>query len=450
MSGLKIILPAPCAFILSRLHENGFEAYAVGGCVRDSLLHKTPHDWDITTAAKPEKIIELFSDIPVLETGLKHGTVTLLTDHEPYEVTTFRVDGDYTDGRHPDSVAFTTDIRDDLARRDLTINAMAYSPATGIIDPFGGQEDLKNEIIRCVGDPHKRFSEDALRLMRTIRFAAVLGFTVEPETLRAVHDLHETIGRVAKERIFTELLKTVCAPYAVEALRAAPELFFCAVPQLKNLQDVPQNSKYHMYDVWEHTLHALESIGTDDPIACLAILFHDVGKKAVRTTGEDGYDHFFGHAEKSAAFTDEALRALHCDNKTRENVAELVLLHDTAFPKRTAKFRRLLAKLGYEQFYRLLTVSRADSLAHAPWCIEDRCKALADAKSEAEALQEADFCLSLRQLKITGKDLQAFGFQGKAIGETLNKLLDAVLCGQLSNDREVLLLHLERYTQKHK
>ena len=198
MSGLKITLPAPCAFILSRLHENGFEAYAVGGCVRDSLLHKTPHDWDITTAAKPEKIIELFSDIPVLETGLKHGTVTLLINHEPYEVTTFRVDGNYTDGRHPDSVAFTADIRDDLARRDLTINAMAYSPATGIIDPFGGQEDLKNEIIRCVGDPHKRFSEDALRLMRTIRFAAVLGFTVEPETLRAVHDLHETIGRVAK------------------------------------------------------------------------------------------------------------------------------------------------------------------------------------------------------------------------------------------------------------
>ena len=223
MSGLKIALPTPCAFILSRLHENGFEAYAVGGCVRDSLLHKTPHDWDITTAAKPEKIIELFSDIPVLETGLKHGTVTLLIDHEPYEVTTFRVDGDYTDGRHPDCVAFTTDIRDDLARRDLTINAMAYSPATGIIDPFGGQEDLKNEIIRCVGDPHKRFSEDALRLMRTIRFAAVLGFTVEPETLRAVRDLHETIGRVAKERIFTELLKTVCAPHAAEALRAAPE-----------------------------------------------------------------------------------------------------------------------------------------------------------------------------------------------------------------------------------
>lgn len=270
--------------------------------------------------------------------------MTLLIDHEPYEVTTFRVDGDYTDGRHPDSVAFTTDIRDDLARRDLTINAMAYSPATGIIDPFGGQEDLKNETIRCVGDPHKRFSEDALRLMRTIRFAAVLGFTVEPETLRAVHDLHETIGRVAKERIFTELLKTVCAPYAAEALRAAPELFFCAVPQLKNLKDVPQNSKYHMYDVWGHTLHALESIGTDDPIACLAILFHDVGKKAVRTTGEDGYDHFFGHAEKSAAFTDEALRALHCDNKTRENVAELVLLHDTVFPKRTAKFRRLARK----------------------------------------------------------------------------------------------------------
>ena len=444
-----LFLPKEVETVITTLQSAGYSPYLVGGCVREMLRGKAPSDYDMTSDAPPQEVLRLFSE-SAHPTGLQHGTVTVVSGGLPIELTTMRRDGAYRDNRHPDSVTFGTSIEEDLARRDFTVNAIALSPDGTLVDPYGGQEDLKNEIIRCVGDPHKRFSEDALRLMRTIRFAAVLGFTVEPETLRAVHDLHETIGRVAKERIFTELLKTVCAPYAAEALRAAPELFFCAVPQLKNLQDVPQNSKYHMYDVWEHTLHALESIGTDDPIACLAILFHDVGKKAVRTTGEDGYDHFFGHAEKSAAFTDEALRALHCDNKMRENVAELVLLHDTAFPKRTAKFRRLLAKLGYEQFYRLLAVSRADSLAHAPWCIEDRCKALADAKSEAEALQKADFCLSLRQLKITGKDLQAFGFQGKAIGETLNKLLDAVLCGQLPNDHEVLLLHLERYTQKHK
>ena len=444
-----LFLPKKVETVITTLQGAGYSPYLVGGCVREMLRGKAPSDYDMTSDALPQEVLRLFGEW-AHPTGLQHGTVTVVSGGLPIELTTMRRDGAYKDNRHPDFVTFGTSIEEDLARRDFTVNAIALSPDGTLVDPYGGQEDLKNEIIRCVGDPHKRFSEDALRLMRTIRFAAVLGFTVEPETLRAVHDLHETIGRVAKERIFTELLKTVCAPYAVEALRAAPELFFCAVPQLKNLQDVPQNSKYHMYDVWEHTLHALESIGTDDPIACLAILFHDVGKKAVRTTGEDGYDHFFGHAEKSAAFTDEALRALHCDNKTRENVVELVLLHDTAFPKRTAKFRRLLAKLGYEQFYRLLAVSRADSLAHAPWCIEGRCKALADAKSEAEALQKADFCLSLRQLKITGKDLQAFGFQGKAIGETLNKLLDAVLCGQLPNDREVLLLHLERYTQKHK
>ena len=444
-----LFLPKEVETVITTLQSAGYSPYLVGGCVREMLRGKAPSDYDMTSDAPPQEVLRLFSE-SAHPTGLQHGTVTVVSGGLPIELTTMRRDGAYRDNRHPDSVTFGTSIEEDLARRDFTVNAIALSPDGTLVDPYGGQEDLKNEIIRCVGDPHKRFSEDALRLMRTIRFAAVLGFTVEPETLRAVHDLHETIGRVAKERIFTELLKTVCAPHAAEALRAAPKLLFCAVPQLENLKGVPQNSKYHIYDVWEHTLHALESIGTDDPIACLAILFHDVGKKAVRTTGEDGYDHFFGHAEKSAAFTDEALRALHCDNKTRENVAELVLLHDTAFPKRTAKFRRLLAKLGYEQFYRLLAVSRADSLAHAPWCIEDRCKALADAKSEAEALQKADFCLSLRQLKITGKDLQAFGFQGKAIGETLNKLLDAVLCGQLPNDHEVLLLHLERYTQKHK
>lgn len=437
-------------FILSRLKEHGFEAYVVGGCVRDSLLNKVPHDWDMTTAAKPEEILTIFHDIPVLKTGLKHGTVTLLIDHEPYELTTFRVDGDYSDGRHPDSVSFTTNIRDDLARRDLTVNAMAYEPETGLIDPFGGREDLKNKVIRCVGDPHKRFSEDALRLMRTIRFAAVLGFEIEQNTLCAVHDLSHTITCVAKERIFSEFYKTVCAPHAAEALRAAPELIFAAVPQLENLKDVPQHSKYHIYDVWEHTLHALENIGTDDPFACLAVLFHDVGKKLVRTTDEDGYDHFFDHAEQSALLTDEALRALRCDKKTREAVTELVLLHDTAFPKRTAKFRRLLAKLGYEQFYRLLAVSRADSLAHAPWCIKERCAALDAAKAEAEKLQREDFCLRLHQLKITGKDLQKYGLRGKEIGDVLNQTLDAVLCGQLPNDRTALLSHIKRYAQKHK
>ena len=447
---IPLSVPAPCAFILSRLKEHGFEAYVVGGCVRDSLLHKTPHDWDITTAAKPEEILTIFLDIPVLETGLKHGTVTLLLDHEPYEVTTFRVDGDYSDGRHPDSVSFTTNIRHDLARRDLTVNAMAYNPESGLIDPFGGREDLKDKIIRCVGDPHKRFSEDALRLMRTIRFAAMLGFEIAPETLRAVHDLSQTIPCVAKERIFSEFVKTVCAPYAAEALRAAPELIFAAVPQLENLKDVPQHSKYHIYDVWEHTLHALENINTDGRVACLAILFHDVGKKLVRTTDADGFDHFFGHAEKSAALTDEALRALRCDNKTREAVTELVLLHDTAFPKRTVKFRRLLAKLGYEQFYRLLAVSRADALAHAPWCIEDRCAALKAAEADAEKLQRENFCLSLRQLKITGKDLQVLVLRGKAIGDVLNKMLDAVLCDQIPNDREILLSRAERYAQKSK
>ena len=251
-----LFLPKEVETVITTLQGAGYSPYLVGGCVREMLRGKAPSDYDMTSDALPQEVLRLFGEW-AHPTGLQHGTVTVVSGGLPIELTTMRRDGAYRDNRHPDSVTFGTSIEEDLARRDFTVNAIALSPDGTLVDPYGGQEDLKNEIIRCVGDPHKRFSEDALRLMRTIRFAAVLGFTVEPETLRAVHDLHETIGRVAKERIFTELLKTVCAPHAAEALRAAPELFFCAVPQLKNLKDVPQNSKYHIYDVWEHTLHAL-------------------------------------------------------------------------------------------------------------------------------------------------------------------------------------------------
>lgn len=440
---IKIPIPAACQTILNRLCAHGYRAYIVGGCVRDSLLGCTPHDWDITTDALPEAVMSVFPDHPVLTTGLQHGTVTVLIGREPYEITTFRIDGAYPDGRHPDSVQFTASVEDDLARRDFTVNAIAYHDADGLIDPFGGQRDLEAGLIRCVGDPMRRFSEDALRLFRAVRFSAVLGFSIEPKTLSALHALSNTISLVAKERIFSELKRTVAAPYAAEALRTAPDLLFAAVPQLSCLRDVPQNSRYHCFDVFEHTLHALDYAAPDCTVR-LAVLLHDTGKAACRTTDADGRNHFYGHPAKSAEIARETLRDLRCDNKTLHDVVTLVELHDTVFPMRPVKFRRLLAHIGYELFDRLLAVCRADSAAHAPDVIAPRMAALDDAQREADRLRAEDFCLSLRQLAVNGSDLYALGLRGAEIGKMLNRLLDGVICGQLENDRDRLLRSVER------
>lgn len=445
----KIQLPEACRFIIDRLDKYGYQGYAVGGCVRDSLMRRQPNDWDITTNALPEQLLEIFSDLPVIKTGLKHGTVTVMIEHEPFEVTTFRIDGNYSDGRHPDRVSFTSSITDDLARRDFTVNAMAYNEKTGLVDPFGGVQDLERKIIRCVGEPERRFREDALRLLRAVRFSAALGFSIEKKTLSALKTCSPTITLVAKERIFSELKKTVIAPYVSAALRTAPDPFFAAIPELAVIQNTPQNSRYHIYDVWEHTLHALEHI-SPDVTSRLAVLFHDVGKGICRMVGKDGYDHFYGHALHSAKLTYQALKTLRCDNKTLQDVVALVELHDTHFPMRQAKFRRLLSRLGYPLFFKLLDVSRADSLSHAPWCIDERCNALTEAKQEATRLQQENYCLTLKQLAITGRDLIELGLNGKEIGEVLNSLLDTVIIGQIPNDRAILLKKAEHRINRKK
>lgn len=442
-----IQMPASCRLIIRRLQEAGFRGYAVGGCVRDSLLGRTPNDWDITTDARPEQVLTLFRDFHVIETGLPHGTVTVMIDYEPFEVTTFRVDGTYSDGRHPDSVQFTVSVEEDLARRDFTVNAMAYNDEDGLIDPFGGQNDLKSGILRCVGNPERRFTEDALRLFRALRFAAKLDFSIEDNTLRALRDLSGKIGQVARERVFTELKQTLTAPHAASALRLAPELVFAAVPELAVLRDVPQNNPYHIYDVWEHTLHALEASPADETVR-LAVLFHDVGKGVCRTVDANGRDHFYGHAAHSAKITAQALRHLRCDNRTLHDVTKLTELHDLNFPMRTAKFRRLLASLGYDLFYKLLDVAAADSAGHAPHCIEDRAAALQNARREAERLEAEDACLSMRQLAVNGKDMTKLGYTGREIGMVLEMLLDSVIIGQTPNDREILLTRAEKM-QRH-
>lgn len=443
-----IRLPAPCGEIIRKLNASGHAAYAVGGCIRDSLLGRAPHDWDITTSAMPEEVLSLFAGQIAHTAGLKHGTVALLLNGEVYEVTTFRVDGVYSDSRRPDSVRFTSSITEDLARRDFTVNAMAYNDEEGLVDPFGGAADLEKKIVRCVGDPEQRFSEDALRLFRAVRFSAELGFSIEPGTLAALKAGSEKITGIAVERVYEELKRTVAAPHAADALRAAPELLFAAVPELRALENVPQNTPYHCYDVWEHTLHALD-FAPRDVVTGLAVLFHDTGKKVCRTTGKDGRDHFFGHAEKSAEITRAALHRLHADNAAVSEVTQLVLLHDTPFDSlRPVKFRRLLAKTGFAAFFRLLDVSRADSAAHAPDFVAARLQKLDEAEKEAKRLQTEGYCLSLAQLAIDGRTLMELGFSGRAVGEALHTLLDEVIDGRLENSREKLLCRAEKLAEK--
>lgn len=442
-------MPDACKVIVSRLAGAGYRAYAVGGCVRDSLLGRTPHDWDIATDARPEETKAVFRDLPVIETGIRHGTITVLLGGAPYEITTFRIDGAYSDGRRPDSVSFAAAIEDDLARRDFTINAIAYSETEGLIDPFGGREDLSRGVIRCVGDSEARFSEDALRLFRAVRFSAVLGFALAPETRRALKAQYRLIARVAKERIFVELKKTLTAPHAADALRICPALLFAAVPELSVLCGVPQHSRYHIYDVFEHTLHALEAALPDETVR-LAVLLHDTGKGPCRTTGADGFDHFYGHPAKSAEIARSALHTLHCDNRTLREVVTLVELHDLHFPMRPVKLRRLIASLGFPLFYKLLDVARADSAVHAPEFVAPRLSALREAEAQARRLEAEGFCRTLKQLQVNGGDLAARGLHGREIGEMLNGLLRDVVDGSLKNDRGALLRRVEKYMERKK
>lgn len=445
----ELTLPASCGEILYTLESNGFAAYAVGGCVRDSLLGRVPHDWDIATAAPPETVLRLFAGRIARTDGLRHGTVGIAAGGSVLEVTTFRRDGAYSDHRRPDRVEFTDEIDADLARRDFTVNAMAYRPGDGLHDPFGGAADLAAGVLRCVGDPARRFSEDALRLLRAVRFSAQLGLRPEEKTLRAMKRECGRVREIAVERVFPELYRAVSGPFAGEALRQSPDVLFAAVPELAALWDVPQNSIYHVYDVWEHTLHALDAADAD-PIVRLAVLFHDTGKKQAHVTGPDGRDHFYGHAMYSAEITAAALSRLRCPAALQKETVTLTRLHDTSFPMRPVRLRRLLAKLGYETFGRLLAVCRADSAAHAPEYVAPRLQGLAETEEAVRALRAENICLTRAQLAVRGDDLLSLGFSGRALGEALDMLLADVVDGALPNTREALLRRAERLRERRK
>lgn len=432
-------LPEGAAFVLRRLRKNGFQGYVVGGCVRDSLMGRAPKDWDICTDALPEDMQRVFRDQHVIETGLKHGTLTVMYDHEPYEVTTFRVDGEYTDHRHPDEVRFVKNVEDDLSRRDFTMNAMAWSPETGLVDVFGGQADVAEGLIRCVGDADRRFGEDALRIMRAMRFASVYGFRVEEKTQAAIHRLKASLAGVAAERIRVELAKLLCGQGAGWILREYADVIFTILPQLAPMHGFDQRTPFHAYDVWEHTVRTVENAPATETMR-LTMLLHDAGKPAAFTLDEAGVGHAWGHQEKSAAIAAEILAGLRVDNATRDRVLLLVKHHDWPLSTERTLLKRRLNRLGEEALFQLIDVQRADALGkgtEAPAAIEARTEELRRALT---ALLAENPCVTLRDMAVSGRDLMAAGIaHGKQLGETLNWLLGEVLNERLPNDRDALL-----------
>ena len=438
---MTIHVPKNAVEALSALEAAGFESYVVGGCVRDALLGREPHDWDITTAAAPEQVEAVFAGARILETGLKHGTVTLLSGGEPLEITTFRSEGAYSDGRRPDSVTFVMDIHQDLLRRDFTVNAMAYSPLRGLRDDFGGQADLAAGLLRCVGDPDERLTEDALRILRGLRFAARYGFTVEQETDAALRRHRDRLSNVSPERIFAELKGILTGPGAGEMMLAYPEIFFTVFPEMAPMLGFDQHRpQAHQYDVWGHTAHAVDAT-PPAVILRLAMFFHDCGKPATFSQDpESGKGRFFGHPQLSAAMADAMLRRMRCDNATRETVTALVENHEMLTGHSKKALRRLLVKLGEERLRLLFDVCRADAAAHTPEVFEKR---MAVTDSDQKLLDEilADgSCLSLKDLAIGGRELVALGLApGPEIGAVLHTLLEEVTDEILPNERESLL-----------
>lgn len=439
---MKIELPRKVIMIINNLQLHGYEAFAVGGCVRDSILCRKPEDWDITTSAKPEEIKRLFRR--TVDTGIEHGTVTVLIGKEGFEVTTYRVDGTYEDSRHPIGVTFTTNLEEDLKRRDFTINAMAYNDEVRLVDVFGGMQDLNHHLIRCVGDPMERFSEDALRILRAVRFSAQLAFPIEKETAEAIRKLAPTLKNISAERIQVELVKLLMSDHP-ELIQDAYELGITKVilPEWDAMAGVEQNTPHHKYDVAEHTLCALKNV-KKDKILRLAILFHDMGKPFMRTTDEEGVDHFKGHALVSEEIARKVLRRLKFDNDTVKKVTRLVCYHDYRIEATPGNVRRAMNRIGVELFPYYLAVRMADVKAQSPY---ERRKKIENIVEMREIYQEIlinDQCVTLRQLAISGKDLMQLGMQpGRQMGDMLNELLELVIDEPEMNEKEKLCSYVK-------
>ncbi len=435
---MRFEIPSGARHIIQTLNDAGYEAYLVGGCVRDLLRGVEPRDWDICTSARPEETEGCFAGHRIIETGLKHGTVTVLEEGEPYEITTYRTEGPYSDSRRPDYVEFVSSLEADLARRDFTIDAIAMGLDGSLRDPFGGEADIQAGLIRCVGEPFHRFQEDGLRVMRALRFGAVLGYRIEEKTAQAIHENRHMLEHVAAERINVELCKLLVGQNAGDILRQYPDVFCQFWPELGPLVTLEQNNPWHCWGGWEHTIHAVEA-APPDLMLRLTMLLHDIGKPNCKSTDENGIDHFYGHPAVSAKLADQMLRSLKFDNRTRERVVTLVEHHDVQIPCRDRSIRKWLGRLGPETFFQLLEVKRADGMGQAYELVKDRLAELEEMKTKAEELVAQGQCFTLKDLAINGRDVIAAGVApGPEVGRVLNGFLQRVLNDEVPNERDVL------------
>lgn len=439
----KLKLPEKVSFIIHTLEQSGFEAYAVGGCVRDSLLGRVPDDWDITTSARPEEVKALFRR--TIDTGIEHGTVTVMLEREGFEVTTYRIDGEYMDNRHPKEVIFTPELREDLRRRDFTINAMAYNDRRGLVDKFQGKEDLRQGIIRCVGDARERFTEDALRMLRAVRFAAQLQFQIEESTTRAICQLSGNLQNISAERIQTELVKLLVSnhpDYLREAYKTG--ILDVILPEISKEMVTPQNNPHHQYNVGEHTLQSLLQV-PNDKVLRLTMLLHDVGKTETLEEDENGIHHFHQHGQVGELIAKMILRRLKFDNHTIDQVTKLVRLHDY-YPTLTEKgVRKAVSQIGTDIFPLLFPVKRADILAQSMYQREEKLERLALLENYYREIMEKKECVSMKMLAVSGKDLILEGREpGRELGLILQQLLDYVLEDPARNTKETLLKYAKQ------
>lgn len=467
---MKMQLPDSVSYIIGKLEEQGYEAFAVGGCVRDAMLGREPEDWDITTSARPEEIKSVFRK--TIDTGIQHGTVTVMIDHVGYEVTTYRIDGEYEDGRHPKEVSFTTNLRMDLERRDFTINAMAYNDTVGLVDEFDGVGDLQRKVIRCVGDAGQRFDEDALRMLRAVRFSGQLGFEIEQNTRQAIVERAANLEKISAERIRVELTKLLVSKEAGR-LRIAYETGMTAVflPELDVMMTCDQKNSHHIYTVGEHTIKGIEWINvffqseklwkstelSDDTkkwieeVCCnlskkqhlmlvTAMLFHDIAKPSAMELDEEGIGHFYGHPQQGAQMTKDIMKKLTFDNETTDVVKRLVTWHDCRIEPSKKAVRRAASKIGSDIMKMTFLVQYADILAQNPALLSGKLESLQKITALYDEIEKAKQPLSIKDLAINGKDLIQAGVKpGPAMGDILQSLLEMVLEEPEKNTREVLL-----------
>ena len=435
---MKIEIPKNAKMILDTMHDAGYEAYIVGGCVRDAILGKEPSDWDITTNALPAQVKELFRR--TIDTGIEHGTVTVMVGKEGYEVTTYRIDGKYEDSRHPSEVTFTLNLVEDMKRRDFTINAMAYNEEEGLVDRFGGIEDLNNRLIRCVGDPRERFTEDALRIMRAVRFAAQLDYDIEDETVAAIKELSPTLKKISAERIQTELVKLLTSDHP-EKIKLAYELGITAVvlPEFDRCMETEQKNIHHMYNVGDHTVVALKNV-RNDKLLRLTMLMHDFGKPATITVDDEGVTHFKGHAALGSNMAKEILKRLKFDRDTMDRVSNLVKYHDDRYEPSPSVIRRAINRVGEEDFPLLFDIRYADTMAQSTYMRQEKLALIEKTRLVYQQIIENKDCVSLKSLAVNGKDLISLGINpSKQMGDILKAMLEDVLEEPSRNTKDYLL-----------